>query len=326
VRNDRYWGGPARLDAVIFRFLKDAAVGPDALGNREVDVLYPQPQLDLLQRLRRIPGATVHATFGLNFELLAFNLRNDFLRDVRVRRAIAKAIDRADLVRRTVGQFQPGAAVLNNRVWLPGQPPYRDHGRLAGYASVDVAGARTLLEDAGFRPDPDGIYVRQGKRLSLTLSTTAGNALREDQAVLIQDQLRAAGIDVRPESIPANVLFGERLPTGNFDMVNASLVGSPFVVGVTAARYASSSNFNVSKYSSPEVDRLLDEAEAEFDGARYAELTNQVDELLWQDLPNLPLYQRPALLAVAEGVENVRDNPWGPGPTWNIHEWAVRRR
>jgi ABC-type transport system substrate-binding protein len=74
-RNPRYWGPPAHLDRIVFRFLADSAAQADALGNGEVDVIDPRPQLDLVRTVQHFPGVRSQLRFGLSFEHLTFKSR-----------------------------------------------------------------------------------------------------------------------------------------------------------------------------------------------------------------------------------------------------------
>jgi ABC-type transport system substrate-binding protein len=120
---------------------------------------------------------------GLSFEHLDFNFKNEHLADPAVRKAIATGLNIPEIVNRTVKQFTDKAQPLGNRIWLPGQRYYQDH--FGQYGKGDTAGATALLEEAGYAKGADGIYAKDGRPLSLRISTTAGNQLRETREQLI---------------------------------------------------------------------------------------------------------------------------------------------
>ena len=175
ARNDQYFGPKPHLDSIVFRFLPESTTQPAALQNNEVDLIYPQPQLDLVAQVKALPDVTSEINFGLSFEHLDFNFKNEHLADANVRKAIATGLNIGELVDRTVRQFTDEAQPLGNRIWLPRRPSYQDH--FAQYGKADVAGAAKLLEDAGYTKGADGVYAKGGKPLSLRISTTAGNQL-----------------------------------------------------------------------------------------------------------------------------------------------------
>ncbi|HEV3011755.1 MAG TPA: ABC transporter family substrate-binding protein, partial [Actinomycetota bacterium] len=228
TRNDKYFGPKSNLDSVVFRFLPESTTQPAALQNNEVDLIYPQPQLDQVQQVKALPDVTSEINFGLSFEHFDFNLKNEFLADEAVRKAIATGINVQELVDRTVKQFSDQAQPLGNRIYLTGQPEYQDH--MGQYGKGDTAAATKLLEDAGYAKGADGIYAKGGKKISLRISTTAGNTLRETQGQLFQAQMKEIGVEIKIANLDSQKLFGEALPNGNFDIANFAWVGSPFAI------------------------------------------------------------------------------------------------
>ncbi len=322
VRNDKYFGPKANLDSVVFRFLPESTTQPAALQNNEVDLIYPQPQLDQVQQVKALPDVTSEINFGLSFEHLDFNFKNKHLGDVNVRKAIATGINIQEMVDRTVKQFSDKAQPLGNRIWLTGQPQYQDH--FGQYGTGDLAGATKLLEDAGYTKGADGIYAKGGRKLSLRLSTTAGNQLRETQGQLIQAQLKEAGIEIKIANVDSTKLFGEWLPQGNFDIANFAWVGTPFAISSSLDIYRTGGGSNYGAYSSRKVDRLFERAVREVDEAKAAELGNQIDQQLTEDMATIPLYAKPTYLAVRNTFANVHDNATQEGPFWNSNLWGQK--
>jgi peptide/nickel transport system substrate-binding protein len=321
-RNDRYYGPRAHLDSIVFRFLPESTTQPAALQNNEVDLIYPQPQLDLVAQVKALPDVTSELNIGLSFEHLDFNFKNEHLADPAVRKAIATALDVPELVARTVKQFTEEAQPLGNRIWLPGQEPYQDH--FGQYGKGDLAGAAGLLEGAGYARGADGIYAKDGRRLSLRLSTTAGNQLRETQGQLIQAQLKEAGVEIKIANADSTKFFGDWLPQGNFDIANFGWVGNPFAISSNQDIYRTGGGSNYGAYSSREVDRLFERAVREVDEARAAELGNQIDQQITEDMATIPLYAKPTYLAVRNTFANVGDNATQEGPFWNSALWAQK--
>jgi peptide/nickel transport system substrate-binding protein len=322
VRNDKYFGEKSKLDSIVFRFLPDSSAQPPALQNKEVDMIYPQPQLDLVQQVKQNPDIASEINFGLSFEHLTLNFKNEFLKELAVRQALAKAINRDEIVRRTVGQFDSKATRLDNRIYLTGQPEYVAN---AGeYATQDVAGAQKLLEGAGFTKGADGIYTKGGKKLSLRISTTAGNALREAQESLIQSQAKTAGIDIQIKNAPSDVFFETWLPDGNFDIANFAWVGTPYAISSSRANYIMPSDYNYGQYDNPKVKALFDQANAELDPAAATKLANEADAQIWADMATIPLYQKPTYIAYRNTYVNIHDNSTSDGPFWNAQQWGVK--
>ena len=322
ARNDRYYGAKAHLDSVVFRFLPESTTQPAALQNNEVDLIYPQPQLDLVAQVKALPDVTSELNIGLSFEHLDFNFKNPHLANANVRKAIATGLNIQELVDRTVKQFTDKAAPLGNRIWLPGQQYYQDH--FGQYGKGDTAGATRLLEDAGYTTGADGIYAKDGSKLSLRISTTAGNQLRETQEQLIQAQMKQIGVDIKIANADNRKFFGEWLPAGNFDIANFGWVGNPFAISSSQDIYRTGGGGNYGAYTSKKVDQLFAQAVRETDEAKSAELGNQIDQQLTADMATIPLYAKPTYLAVRNTFANIGDNATQEGPFWNSNLWAQK--
>ena len=322
ARNDKYFGTKAHLDTIVFRFLPESTTQPAALQNNEVDLIYPQPQLDQVTQVKALADVTSEINFGLSFEHFDFNYKNQFLADAAVRKAIATGLNTQELVDRTVKQFSDKAQPLGNRIWLTGQPQYQDH--FGSYGKGDAAAAQKLLEDAGYAKGADGIYAKGGKKISVRISTTAGNQLRETQGELFQAQMKKVGIDIKIANLDSQKLFGEALPQGNFDIANFAWVGTPFAVSSSQDIYRTGGGGNYGNYSNPKVDDLFKQAVAETDEAKSAELANQIDQILTEDMATIPLYQKPTFIAYRNTFANITDNSTSEGPFFASSGWAQK--
>jgi peptide/nickel transport system substrate-binding protein len=323
VRNDKYFGQKSNLDSVVFRFLPESTTQPAALQNNEVDLIYPQPQLDQVTQVKALPDVTSQINFGPTFEHFDFNFKNEHLGDLKVRQAIAKGINVEELVNRTVKQFSDQAAPLGNRIYMKSQPDeYQDN--FTEYGKGDTAAATALLEEAGYTKGGDGIYAKDGKKLSLRISTTAGNQLRETQEELFQAQMKEIGVDIKIANADSTKFFGEWLPNGNFDIANFAWVGSPFSISGSQATYITGSGSNYGAYSSKKVDDLFKQAMGEFDDAKAADLGNQIDQQITADMATIPLYQKPTFIAWRNTFGNIADNSTQDGPFWNANLWGQK--
>ena len=324
VRNDAWWGSPKpTLDSIVFRFLPETTTQPDALRNHEVDMIYPQPQLDLVDQLRPLNDIVSEINFGPVFEHLTFNFQNEFLKDIAVRKAIAFAVDRNQIVEALMKPFSDKAARLDNRILVATQKGYKPHG--LEYQKADPARAEQTLRDAGFVKGSDGIYAKGGKPLSLRLSTTTGDKTREAQGELIKDQLAKVGIAIKIDNSPSKIFFNQRLVGGDFDIANFAWNGTPFPLSGAKQIFETGSDSNYGKYSNAEFDTLAKQATAELDEAKQLALADQEDVLLWRDLPSLPLYQKPTFLAVRDKFVNIHDNPTAEGPFWNAETFGLKK-
>jgi peptide/nickel transport system substrate-binding protein len=322
--NPNYWGRKPNLESVTFNFVKESSAAIDEMRGHQVQVIAPRAQVDVLDQLRTVDGITVQTGKGFEAEFLAFNFRNAYLGDVRVRQAFSLALDRTAIVARTAGQIDKAAAVMQHRILPAGDPNYVDTsgGR---YNGRDVPQAKRLLEAAGFTMQPgDTYYSKNDSPLTLRITAATGDALRTAQEELIQAQVKDVGIKLVIDNAPADNStsgFSTRLQkSGDFDVASLSqgMATSPTT---TNASFATMGSVNISKYSNATVDRLYQDAAGTLDDSKRAALLNDIDRQLWQDLPTLPLYQRPTVLAFANTLVNVGINPVS-GPFWNIDQWG----
>ena len=234
------------------------------------------------------------------------------------------AVDRQQLLERTVGQLSGSVQVLGNRIWLNGQKGYEDHS--GTYGRGDVAAAAARLERAGWVAGPNGVRVRNGQQLRLRHTTTQADRGRVQAGEPLRDQLAKAGIDLELGPIQAATLFGERLPGGGFDIAAFAWIGTPFAVSANRDLYVTGSALNFGRFADPEVDALFKKATAELDPPRSAALANRIDRKLWERLPSIPLFQRPTFIAWRDILRNVADNHTVEGPLWNAETWAYATR
>lgn len=326
VRNDEYWGEhTAYADELVFRFLPETSTEIQSLLGDEVSVIYPSPQLEL-KRLTGNPDITVATAAGTTWEHIDIqvgpNAPNPALSNDFVRQAFAYAIDRDALVTQMFKDLSPELVPLNNTIYMTNAPEYV--GNWEQY-SLDVAKATALLEDNGCKKGADGIYVCDGERLSFEFTSTTGNALRELAFEIIQEQVKAAGIELESTFGEAADVFGTKiLVAGNYDLFMFAWVGNPDPAGsVEIWKCKGSQNFT--GYCNEEVSKLLDSSNVLLNNDERAAALNEADALMAQDIPTIPLYQKPTVLAYNIIVHGMEDNPTQEGPTWNSEEWWIEQ-
>ena len=231
---------------------------------------------------------------SLFYEHIDLQSGNPILADLRVRRALLLAIDRKTLLNRLFEGKQPVADSWVN----PLNAMYSDD--VARYP-YDPGRARTLLAEAGWQPGPDGICRNAaGERLSLLLSTTAGNRLRELVEQVLQNQWKAACVEVIVKNEPPRTLFGETLKQRAFPAMVMYGWSSAVTEGPrrvlhsgqipTAANNWSGSNFTA--FANARMDTLIEQAETELDPAKARALWAEMQSIYADELPALPLFFR----------------------------------
>jgi peptide/nickel transport system substrate-binding protein len=330
--NENYWGDKPKLEQLVIQGIgNDPTTAVQGLSSGELNMIYPQPQLDLVDQVKELePNVVSDVNFGLSFEHLDFNTTDPLLSDVRVRQAFAMALDRQEIVDQTVGQFSSDAQVLDNRIWLNTQPQYEDTAP-EQYKKQDVEGAKTLLQQAGWTQGSDGIFAKDGQRLSLKIDTTANNPLREQTIQVMIPQLKEAGIEAVFNANP-DIFAGADKPTsleaGGFQVALFAWVGSPFISGtppIYLAPQGDALGQNYARIGSPEIDQLFGQWLTLTEDSEIADTGNQIDRLLWDQMATLPLYQKPTFIAYSSTIEGVEDNPTLAGPLWNSSGYALKQ-
>jgi peptide/nickel transport system substrate-binding protein len=308
------------MERVIFRFIEDSTVQVQALRGGEIDILSSQAQLDLVEQVNKLDEVTPGVVSGGVWEFFELNHSVPGLDQPFVRQAIAMGINREELTGALIGQMQPDAEPLQSLVYVNDQEEYVPAFDRWEY---DPEGARALLEENGCSAGSDGIYVCDGTRLSFSYGYTAGNELRELQFVVIQYYLKQVGIELRPAAEDAATFFGDTWPAGEWELFNQAWLNTADP-NPSLAFWECEGELNYRSYCNEQVDRLVGESRTELDPQRRADLLNEANEIMAQDLPALPLYQKPTFLAWDSVVSGPQPNPTDWGHLWNIEEWAVR--
>jgi peptide/nickel transport system substrate-binding protein len=326
VRNENWYGDHlAYLDEIVFRFIPETTSEIQAMRGGEVQAIYPQPQLELVE-LNQEPSVEIQSGAGTTWEHIDFQYSNPLLKEEYVRKAIAEGIDRQAIIDQLFKDINPDLEPLNNMIFLNNFPDYEEHFGDYGGSPEE---ATALLEDNGCTKGNDGIYECNGERLSFGFKSTAGNALRELTFEIVQEQLKEVGIEIKSEFGDAAVVFGPQgLAGGKYDLFLFAWVGNPDPSGTVGIHSCNDPDKeqglqNYQNYCNQEVTDLLLESQVTIDPAERASLMNQADELMAEDLPILPMYQKPTFLAYDKSVQNMIDNATQLGPTWNAEDWFI---
>jgi peptide/nickel transport system substrate-binding protein len=321
VPNDKYWGPKAKLDKITFRIIEDQAQQIPALRNREVQMLIPQPNLDMVTQASQMAGVNYNLTTGGTWEHIILNTKNAALADEALRKAMFTAVNRQEIIDKTVGTYFKKAAPLNNRMFAPGSPGYKDNVTATGIGSGKIDDAKKILTDAGYKIEGGKLIGKNGQPVPpLRFRYTTGNAVRQQTAELFQNQMKQLGIEITIQPLTS---LGGTLDSGDFDVIVFAWVTTPNVTGSNSI-WRSDGGQNYTKWGDPAVDKALDDGAKELDVNKLHDLYNQADELISKGASDLPLYAKPVAIFVYSDYANVRNNPTAEGQTYNIEEWGLR--
>jgi len=322
VPNENWYGKTKpKLDKVTYRFITDQGQLIPALQNKEIHSAYPQPNPDLVQQANSTPGVITRIGHGYQWEHLDLNLKNKWLADPELRKAIFTAISIKEINDKTFGSFDPKIQQLGNHVFMNGTQYYKDVITSTGQGSGDIEKAKQILTDAGYTLEGD-VLKKNGETVGpLRFRHTEGNQLRATTGEIVQSALKKIGIEV---TIEPTATLGATLAQGDFDIMIFAWVGNPLFLDGLGQIWKTGGGGNYGSYSNPEVDKLIDEALQQTDIAAAAEKANQAMEIMAKDAYVLPIAQKPTFLMVYGDYLNIRDNPTNSGPAYNNHEWGLK--
>ncbi len=298
-RNDNYWGAKARLARVRFTVVPDPTTRALELRKGSADAAINALTSDTIVALEREPNVQIERAPGTVLSYLAFNLRDPALRDVRVRQAIAYAIDRGPLLQYIWRGFaQPALSVLPPQSWA--------------YDS-DVATYPHNPEKARQMLDAAGYPVQKGVRFHLTMKTSTEESTRLLAAVL-QQQLRDVGIALDIRTFEFATFFAD-VTSGAFQLYSLRWIGGNEDPDIFEYSFHSNrfppKGANRGFYSNPKVDSLIDQARRETDQSARKRMYAEVQEILAQEEPYINLWYFDNVLVHTRRVLNLSLNPAG---------------
>lgn len=187
----------------------------------------------------------------------------------------------------------------------------------------DTARARALLDSAGWLPGPDGVRVKEGRRLEFGITTPVSSAARKQYSVLLQDAFKRIGAAARIDEVDL-AGFAAKNGDRSFDTSIELFAADPSVSGfkqswTTGGLGKDGSNFP--SYSNPVVDALLDSATMTFDPARTRAYARRAFEIIIEDAPGIWLYEQPAVAGAHKRIRTTTmraDGYWSGMADWWI--------
>ncbi|EOR71281.1 solute-binding dependent transport lipoprotein [Thermobifida fusca TM51] len=317
------WYGEVQptLDTVVIRFLTDEGTWISALDNGEAHGTSPVAfGQDTVEQARQRPNLNVSITEGPSWEHIDFNLDNEWLKDVELRRAIFTAIDVEDITQRTIAQLYPEAEPRTNHVFSNDSPYHTDVITETGQGSGDIDAARQILLDAGYTYEGDTL-TRDGEKVGPFRLRSTSNTVRDTSTELIQSYLAEIGIEVTIE--PTDDLGGT-LVAQDYDIMQYGWSSTPSFATAPSQYWSSTSDSNFGRYHNEEVDELVERARNASSLDEAAEYANEAARIVAQDAYVLPLFNMPVYILVTDDYVNVRDNPSSSlRALYQHHEWGL---
>ncbi|MBI4081413.1 MAG: ABC transporter substrate-binding protein [Candidatus Lambdaproteobacteria bacterium] len=300
-RNERYRGARAGVERIVFKVVRDESTRLLKLRKGEIDLALNVVPLEKVAGFLRKPLSTryrVEEAPGLTYQYLGFNLADAMLGNVKVRRALAHAIDVAALIRHR----QHGHSTRATGLMPPGSPFHAPGLEPPAY---DSALAGRLLDEAGYP-------LAGGRRFGLTYKTSTDRSAIF-QARVIQSDLAKVGVTVDVRSYEWATFYDD-IQKGNFQLFSLRWIGvsdPDFYYELFHSTRLPPAGRNRVRYRNPALDRLLEAGRAEADPARRRELYHRVERLLAEDLPYLSLWHTNNIAIVSRALAGFRLHPAG---------------
>ncbi len=297
--NDQYWGGAPKIPRVRFAVVPDETTQALELRKGSGDITINSLTADTVVTLAKDPNLAVEKGPGTRLAYLGFNIRDPILKDVRVRQAIAYALDRRPMIEYLWrNQAEPAHSVLPAQSWAyNGDVPAYNH---------DPEKAKQLLDQAGY-PEVDGV------RFHITMKTSTDANTRLMVAVM-QQQLREVGIALDIRSFEFATFFSD-VQHGAFQMYGLRWIGGNEDPDIFEYAFHSSkfppNGANRGYYLNTKLDALIDKARAETDLKDRKPLYAEVQAILAQDVPYINLFYLDNVLVHTKRVGKLTLNPAG---------------
>jgi peptide/nickel transport system substrate-binding protein len=317
VKNDAYFGSDAgKVDKIVMVPKADSDTEIASLVSGESDFIFPQAYAGIADALAD-PNIKSTPGYGTNYEGLYFQedqactpdeTRSCAFKDADFRHAFAKSIDRNLILANIYDPIFPGGPMLNCGVWVPTIGPWCDDtvfGNADGTDGYfDAEGAATILTDAGWEKDANGMWAKDGVAPEIHWIINSGNTRRESTQALMIPELQAAGFNVIADNCDAACYFQQRLPALKYDMAMYIQTASPdpTVTGVLACSQVpgpdnNNQGQNSSGWCNEEASKLMTQSDQTVDETARADLIHQIAGFLAEDAVMLPLYQFPNIAA-----------------------------
>lgn len=319
-RNDGFFMGKPGLDRIVIKIVPDENTSVNLLKTHAIDYIF-QASPNTYPSLQGAPDLDLYKVNVNGYESMQLNVSHPNLTDVRVRQAIACAIDKEQLVATlTHGQMKVATEDIPDWMWAfdPTVHP----------CAHDVVKARQLLRAAGWSPGADGVMRKDGQPLSLLLVSNNSNATRRQGSLEVQAMLKQIGVETEIKYYTGAQLFapagmGGILQLGKFDI---SLAG--WVAGIDpddSTQYTCENfppgGYNYSRYCNQEMQAAQRAALTHYDRPSRQAAYFKIQELLARDNPQIFFWWTRQLEPISVDFKGFDPNPVTEG--WNAWQWSI---
>ena len=337
VKNNQFTAGPkAKVDRVVFRYIPSTPSLFQALNSGEIQVTEPQPQLQIVDIRKNTSKFKVQSGPGYFWEHMDIQFGpkgHAALKKQYIRQAIITGINRNQIKQALyVSPGLVGSAkdlpVLQSHIFKPFEQYYQPNWKKWSFSQKKVI---TMLKAKGCTGGPNtpsasnnNIWSCPGVgKLSFRFVTTTGNQLRQLTFEIAQKQLKSVGIELQARFGPSGTVFGQVLPSGDWDIFMFTWLGGPTSSATSFGLYGCGGDQNYMNYCNKKASNMLQKAQFTPDPNARAKLLNAAEKIMANDVMSVPMYVRPGFLINSTNVKGPVLNPTQQGSTWNAQGWTV---
>lgn len=330
VRNDNYWQ-KANLDEWVHKTYPNQDALTAALKVGEVDMAQFDPKD--MQDMQNESSVQVFKYLNLGYTFIAWNQKRggkEFLQDKAVRQALTYGLNIQQVVDKVL--FGEGVKMIAH---IPPVSWAYDPSGLNTY-DYDPAKAEQVLQDAGWAKGDDGIYAKDGQRLSFTILTNAGNVTRETLTQVAAEQYKQIGIDAQPktESFEALVdrlnkskdpVYGDQ-GGHDFDaiVVGWSLTADPDMYSIWDSNSTHEGENNSIQYKNPDLDKAIDDSRTHCAVADRKDAFKRANQILNEEQPYNFGFAQNILLGVSRKITGINPGPYARLGQARPEIWSVQ--
>ena len=316
--NPHYFKGAPKIKHITVLEIPQENTGINELRSHDLDV-YLNISEASYNIARGSSDIRLVVTPANSYRALYMNVERPALQDVRVRQAIAYAIDKKTMVQKvTHGTGTVATGSIPTFMWA-----YDTRVPVTAY---DPSKAKALLRDAGWNAGPDGVLQKDGRPLSLLLTLRQGAAGDTAMAVMVQSYLRDVGIKTEIKTYPGSTLFAVG-PSGimqpgkyDIDISGFSQTADPDDSAEITCANRPPNGFNWTRFCDPRLDALEAQAVGTYDQAKRKAAYDRIQELVAQQAPYDFFYYQPNIDAVNPALKTF--TPSMISPMWNAQDWS----
>jgi peptide/nickel transport system substrate-binding protein len=320
--NRDYFEGRPYINGYVYRVIPDPAAMFLALKTGGLDMMGLTP----IQYTKQTDSEFFQNNYQkfrypvFSYTYLGFNLKHPWFQDIKVRQAIAHAIDKNEII--DVVLFGLGSPATGP--YVPNTWPYNPHVKKYDF---NPRKAKQLLKEAGWEDtDGDGVVDKNGNDFEFTILTNMGNNQRKKTATIVQWRLKKVGIKVNIRVLEWSAFINEFIDKRRFQAVilGWSIGIDPDQYDIWHSSKTREKEFNFVSYNNPEVDELLEKGRRTFDIEERKKAYFRIQQILADDLPYIFLYVPDATPIVQARFKGIKPSPIGI--SYNLREWFVPKK